>query len=439
MFKKTLFFFCINFFIWKSAWAISLIRDAQTENFIEDLIRPILVAANLEGQVKLYIVNDPSINAFVAGGKNIFINTGTITYGNSPLGLIGVLAHETGHITGGHLARMSLDLKQVNQQMALGYLLGIATALIGNADAGQALILGSSHAAERQFYSFSTKHEEAADEAALKFLDEAGVSAKGLLEFFKNIKANERIYFDTINPYTRTHPLTSARISRISEHLNNSEYSEVFLSPELNKQYQLIKTKLLAFLEPAEEVLRNYDTETENGKLAHIIANHRLGNSKVALKIFETLKNKADPYMQALKGQIFYESGQANEAVAVLGQVIKKLPDEALIKVQYGAAVVSSKNAKLYRQGINQLKFALITETDNVQAWNFLGQLYNRNQQEGLSFLALAEAEYIRTNYPLAIKYAERAKKILEKKGDIVNLSRAKQIIKNAKEEVKSN
>jgi len=430
LFLTTLAIFTL--FSARPALSLSLIRDAQTESYLKKISKPIFVAAGLDNQIDLYIVNEDSINAFVAGGKNIFINTGTITYADSPLGLIGILAHETGHITGSHLARMSIDLQKINTQMALGYILGIATAVAGRADAGQAVLLGSSHIGERQFYSFSTKHEEAADEAALKFLDEAQISAQGLLDFFKEIKSNEKLYSDSINPYTRTHPLTSNRILRISEHLESSPYAKANLNEEWLSEFLLIKVKIEAFLKDPSTILDLYDTDTELGKLAVLIAKHRLGMSDDALRIFATLKNNNTPYMQELKGQIEYESGRASAAVKTLTEVEKKLPDIALIKIELAAAIISAQNPELYDSAIDKLNTALIAERENVMGWRFLSKLYNETGNIGLSMLALAESEFFSGNYGAAIKYADRAKDELDGSGNDEALLRADDIIKTA-------
>ncbi|MBT5828398.1 MAG: M48 family metalloprotease [Alphaproteobacteria bacterium] len=414
--------------------ALSLIRDAQTEQYLHKISQPIFTAANLDRQIKIHIINDRSINAFVAGGKNIFINTGTITYSNSPLGLIGIIAHETGHITGSHLARMSLDLQKINTQMALGYIIGIATAVAGRADAGQALIMGSSHIGERQFYSHSTKHEEAADEAALKLLDASKISAQGLLEFFGEIKSNEKLYTDQINPYTRTHPLTNDRMNRIQEHLNSSPYTNVLLAENLLNEFTIIKTKLEAFLEDPLVVIENYSSDTEHGKLALVIANHRLGKSKKSLDIFKTIQNKDSAFMQELKGQIQYESGMSVAAVKTLLEVEKQLPDISLVKIELAAAIISAKKIELYKMAIAKLNQALITETDNVTGWRYLARLYHLTQNQGLSLLSLAEAEFFAANYDLALKYANSAKKILKKENQQGSIIRAEDIIKFSKE-----
>ncbi|MFZ8865196.1 MAG: M48 family metalloprotease [Rickettsiales bacterium] len=435
MFKKILFFTIIIFCHISNLHAINLIRDAQTEAYLEKISSPIFKAANLDKQIKLYIVNDENINAFVAGGKNIFLNTGTIIKANSPLSLIGIIAHETGHITGSHLARMSIDLKKINAQMALGYIIGMATLASGQVDAGQAVILGSSQIAERQYYKHSIKHEEAADEAALKLLDQGQFSAKGLLNFFEQLKTTEKLNTEQLNPYTRTHPLTLDRINRIAKHLETSPYSKKPSTVADLAEFNLIKTKLKAFLEDPLTIIKEADITTENGKLAIIIAKHRLGRSLEALELFSYLAAKNNPYMQELKGQIEYESGIATAAVKTLLAVEEQLPESALIKIELAAAIISAQKQDLYNYAIAKLNQALIIEKENVSGWRNISRLYNLTAQTGLSLLALAEAEFFAANYLLAIKYATNAKKILTKSNNSASILRAEDIIKFSKEQ----
>lgn len=416
---------------------ISLIRDAQTESFLHKISAPIFKAANLQDQINIYIINDPSINAFVAGGKNIFINSGTISFSGDPLGLIGIIAHETGHITGSHLARMSIDIGKIKKQLALGYILGITTAIIGNPDAGQALILGSSHVGERKFFSYSTKHEEAADEAALKFLDTAQISSKGLLEFFKEIRGAEKIYFDKINPYTRTHPLTKNRIERIFLHTSQStSYKD--LSDDIQQEYNIIKGKLTGFLEDPEQILENYDDSNNIGIIALSIAKHRLGMSRDAIKELNKLTTYFNnPYILELKGQIYYESGEARKAFNIFTKLDKLLPDQPLIKIEYASVILSLNNKKFFPLAIEQLNTALLTEQDNIHAWKILAELYSKTDNLGLMNLSLAEVNLLLEKYKLAIQYAKKAKQILEEENNLKNITRVSDIIIFAKDNLK--
>ena len=407
----------------------SLIRDTQTENYLYKISQPIFKAANLSEQVKIYIINDNNINAFVAGGKNIFINTGTITYSDNPLGLIGIIAHETGHITGSHLARMSVELKNIKKQLALGYILGIATLISGQAEAGQALIMGSNHVGQRQFFSYSTKHEEAADEAALNYLDKAQINSLGLLKFFQEIKSNEKIYFDQINPYTRTHPLTKNRIKRIKNHNINSKYKNNYLNDELIDEYLIIKGKLIGFLQPANIVIENHQKDTDMDKVARAIAHHRLGKTALAIEILNTTSINKNPYIIELKGQFYYESNNLSKALKIFTYIDNILPNEPLIEIQLAATILNIDKQKLFPFAIRKLRSALLKDKSNIQGWQILANLYYKTNQIALQNIALAEIQLLIQEYDKAIKYANKAKEsksknIIIKAQDIINYAK---------------
>jgi len=420
----------------KQSFAISLIRDSQTENFLKNISTPIFKAANLNSDIKIHIINDNSINAFVTNGNNIFINTGTITYSDNPLGLIGVIAHETGHITGNHIAKINIDMQEINKKMALGYILGLATAIGGNIEAGQAIMLGNNHIAERNLFKYSVKHEESADETALILLDKCQISSVGLLNFFKKIRNQEKIYSETINPFTRTHPLSSNRISRIEKHIKESPFSTKKLNAQIYSEYQIIKAKLEAFLGNPEEILEKYNQDTEQALIARIIAHHRLGESNKSLKLFEKT-NKNNPYIKELKGQILYESGQAKESMKIFLNLTKKLPNDPLLKIELAGAVISAKSQENYQRAIDELNKSILLEQENVMAWEFLAKLYHHTNNKLMSFYALAESSFHKNNYDLSIKYANKAKELLKNDSNPNLLLKIEELIKVNNKKIK--
>ena len=418
---------------------MSMIRDAQIENYLYKISDPIFSAANLKDQVKFYIIHDNNINAFVAGGKNIFINSGIISFSDSPLGLIGVIAHETGHIKGGHLARMSVDVNQIQKQLSLGYILGIATAILGSPDAGQAIILGSSHAGQRQFFSHSIKHEEAADEIALKLLDKSKINPVGLVDFFKEIRDMEKIYFDQIDPYTRTHPLTKDRINRIALHAEEYADTYVGLTPDLLSEFNIIKGKLIGFLEDPEKTLQNHKSKSNLDIMARAVAYHRLGKSDIAIEMLGQLKGyKDNPYILELIGQIYYESGQSKYAFNIFKKLDKILPDEPLIKIQYASVILALNDPRYFSLAIKKVNIALFNEKENLQAWRVLAELYSKLDNKGMMYLAIAETELISQNYAAALAAAHKAKEILKANEDIEALLRIKDVIMFAEKKQKN-
>ncbi len=436
--KKIQFFLLISLLLFSAtpSYALNIIRDLQTENFLNKVFKPVFKAANLENQIDIYIIRDGGINAFVAGGKNIFINTGTILQSSDPLGLIGVVAHETGHIAGGHLARQSADIERIKKQTALGLLLGVATASFGNVDAGYAVILGSSHIAQRSFFSFAKKHEDSADEAALRYLDKAQLSSQGLYDFFSYIKENEKLYYDEINPYTRTHPLTKFRLSRINSHLKTSPYTKSSLDDKTIKEWRIIQAKLDAYLNSPKDILKKYKfLHKDSHLIANIIANYKLGKIKKSLSLFKKVKGKNNPYILELKAQILYENGNFLQAKRILLKLDKQFINEILITVQLAQLVLNSKDQKYYQTMIEKLNLTIHkTKQPYIISWNLLAELYSKTGNKFLSFLSLAEAKYYLGDYQKAIFYAKKAKKI--GKGDKKKLYRINDIIKSSKKKI---
>jgi predicted Zn-dependent protease len=436
MHKRLLLVIILFFSSTQFVSAFSLIRDTETESLMADLTSPIFYAANLDPKsIDIYIVNDNSINAFVAGGQNLFVNTGIITLNDDPNGLIGVIAHETGHITGGHLARMGEDIEFVQKGLALSYILGIAAAISGSVDAGQAIILGGSHAAERSFYGYTRQHEESADAAAMRYLTTTKTSGEGLLDFFQLINSKERELYDNIDPYTRTHPLTRERIGLLKDYIKKSPYSQAKTDTVIKKRFKRVAVKLEAFLGDYEDILAKYRGDNDMDIYARAIAYHRQGHvGKALIEINKLLAEQPkDPYLIELKGQIYYEGGKPQAAVKYYKKANELLDGAALVKVQLAAAMLSTKDQHYNRQAIKLLKEALIIEKTNGFAFRQLAIAYGNLGQIALSNLAIAEQAMLEENYVQAIRFAKLAQKELkETSPDSPELLRTVDIIKYA-------
>jgi predicted Zn-dependent protease len=231
---------------------VGYIRDAEIESTLRTFYTPILIAAGLEpSAVHIYIVNDPALNSFVAGGQNIFINTGTIMHSETPNQLIGIVAHETGHIAGGHLIRSEEAMRNATIKAIIAMVLGAGAAAVGhNAGAVGGTMMAAEGVGLRSFLSFSVAQEANADQAGLTFLDKTHQSARGLLEFFQILEGQEVLTGAHQSPYLRTHPLTSQRIDYVRQHVEKSPYSHVTDSAAWVELHKRMKAKLIAFLYP---------------------------------------------------------------------------------------------------------------------------------------------------------------------------------------------
>ena len=231
------------------AQTISLIRDAEIEETLRQISGPILDAAGLgRNSVRMYIVNDPQLNAFVAGGSNLFLNTGLLMRTENVGQVAGVIAHEVGHIAGGHLSRVAGAQRRAAAEMILATVLGAAAAVAGAPGLGTAIITGGQSYAQNNLMRFSRSQEQAADQAAVSYLDRAAISSAGLAEFFKTLENQNVLAVSRTNPYLQTHPLTRDRIRFVENHVAGEGGRFSDLPPGWPLAHGRMVVKLQAFL-----------------------------------------------------------------------------------------------------------------------------------------------------------------------------------------------
>ncbi|MFT6077377.1 MAG: putative Zn-dependent protease [Rickettsiales bacterium] len=406
---------------------ISLIRDAEIEDFLRDLTNPILKAANLNPkEIQIYIVNDSSLNAFVAGGQNIFLNTGLITKYFDPNVLIGVIAHETGHISSGHLARSDEDMQNASTAMIISYIAGIAAAATASPDAGMALIMGGSHIAQRTALKFTRTQEEAADALAIKYLSSSNNTADGLLKILETFKIDEKAYKNQIDEYAITHPISKRRISFIKSNLKKFDrQTNLARNADLKNRLARIIAKLNAFIDAPNRTLRTYNGISENDRYARSIAYYKKGNIKIAIRILDNLilDNPQDGYLFDLKGQILSESGNLKNAIIAYNQAIKLHPHNNLARIALATSIIDldSKDSKLINFAIKNLNIALKTEEYDSNIYKKLAKAHNQNNDLGQSYLALAQMSLIENDEDKIKKYVKLAKDNLDR-NDKTNL-----------------
>ena len=388
----------------------SLIRDAEIENTIRIYATPVFRAAGLEpNSVNIYIVNDNSLNAFVAGGQNLFINTGLLMRSNSPSQVIGVIAHETGHIAGGHLSRINNALSASSIPSILSYILGgAATLATGRGDIGAAIVAGGASIGMRNFLSYSRGEEASADHAALKFLDATKQSAQGFLEFMEVLEDQELLSTESQDPYVQSHPMSRDRVTTIKHHVEISSFSDTKLPPEYVEMHARMKAKLYAFISPPGQTLRVYkpsDNRLE-ARYARSIAYYRKADLTKSLPLLDQLiaEQPTDPYFIELKGQILFENGQVIESLPYYEKASQRLPSSAVIRKELAHAQLESGRPDLIKPAIQNLRVALSKEPKSSGSWRQLAIAYGRIGKKGQSSLALAE-EGLLTNKPEIAKY----------------------------------
>lgn len=399
----------------RPAAAQSILRDTETETFFEDMTRPLAVAAGLDPRsVKVVLVGDPEINAFVMQGQTVYIHSGLIRAADNVQQVQGVVAHELGHITGGHAVRFSEGISQATGITIMSMLLGAAAVAAGAPDAGMAIIAGGQQAAMGKFLAFSRTQESSADQAGASFLRKAGISGKGSLDFFKKLQNQEyRLAIPQTDSYDRTHPLTSERIAALEALYKSSPSWNTPPDPVLDARFQRIKGKLTGFVEDPKRVVQIYP-ETDNSIAAHYArayAWHRSAYPDKAVQEVDALiaKDAHDPYFLELKGQILLESGKPKDAIAPLREAVQRSGSKPMIAAILGHALIATEDPAYFAEAKRILKVSVQRDEDNPFAWYQLGLVYDREGDQPRAALATAERYSLQGNYGPALGNAEMA------------------------------
>jgi predicted Zn-dependent protease len=425
--------------IGRHAAAESFIRDTEIEADIRTMVTPIWKAAGLEpSALHVYLIDDKQLNSFVAGGQNEFINTGLIMRSETPNQLLGVLAHETGHISGGHLTRAQQAMRNASIEGIIAMVLGAAAAVAGR---NSAALLGAEGVAQRAFMQYSVTQEASADQAALNFLDRAGMSSRGLLQFFQILQGEELLAGARQDPYLRTHPLTAQRIEYVRNHVERSRYSNVPDSAENIERLKRIKVKLGAFTSPPSSTLTAYPEKDQSvlARYARAIAYYRIPKLDKALPIIDGLIRDypKDPYFRELKGQMLFENGRIAEAVQPYEEAVRLAPGAPLLRISLAQVYIESNDPKMDKRAIAHLNDALRSEDKDTNGWHLLATAYGRDNQMGMAALALAEEGLSAGKKKDAVQQAARAKGLLLKNSAAYN--RAEEIQREAEKIENSN
>ena len=404
-----------------SAQSLSVLRDSEIETILRAWADPLLESADLDPDaVSIRLVNDMRLNAFVAGGQNIFLNSGLLMATEGPLQVIGVVAHEIGHISGGHLARSDEASRQAQTVALLHTILGIGAAAVGavtgsssSGEAAGALISGGGAVGLRHFLAFSRTQETAADQAALKLLEANQISAKGLLKFLQKFANQDLLSPDRQDPYLRTHPLTRGRISFVENHIAVSEVSNNQISELLLNQHARIRAKLVGFLRPIEKTLQLYPPEDKSvaARYARAIGYYRDSEIELALHELEKLlvEEPENPYFHELRGQILFESGQLRQAWPSYEIANELLPEDSLLMCALARLEIEIGDQELVRKAIGSLEKVVIYEPTNNVGWWLLSIGYGRVGRMADSSLASAEQAILEGRPEDALLYAARA------------------------------
>lgn len=402
------------------ARATGFIRDAEIEKLISDYAKPLMMAAGLQpDRVGIALVNDRNMNAFVANGQNMYIHTGLILEAEEPNMVIGVLAHEIGHITGGHLARGGEAMSKAQGPALIATILGLGSILAGAGDVGMALITGGQQFAVRSFLTYSRGQEAAADITALQLLEATGQSPRGIIDMMDTLANQEILNEVHQDPYIRSHPMSRDRVNAYIQGAKDSDYLDARDSEELIKRHNLAKAKIYGFLDSPTTTLRRYrNDDSRPARYARAIAHYRQGQRQSAIGLVDGLLKETpdNPYLYELKGQIYYETGAAAQGIAPYEKAVNLLPNEPLLRIglatcQLGVGATGGvENQAINEKAIGNLRHALRDDPTNTTAFFQLSKGFGQLGKTALAQWALAEY-YAGIGHPEAARHAKRALK----------------------------
>ena len=403
-----------------SAFSQSLLRDTEIEETMIDYTKPILLAAGLSpSSVDLYLVNDPSLNAFVTRGQNIFLHSGIILQSDTPNQLKGVIAHEAGHIAGGHIVRSDYGNRSAYGAMLIAAGIGIAAILAGEAEAGAMVLGGSQQFGQLEALAYSRTNESAADQYAAQYMEATKQSGQGLIDFFDRFRAQEVLSNARRYPYFRGHPLSSDRIDALREVVDESEYTDVKDTEEEQYRLEMAKAKLRGFLEDPQVVFSKYppSDQSQPARYARSVAHFKAADLKNALKEIDSLisENNKNPYFYELKAQILYESGQGQASLKPARKALELKPNAPLLKLALAQSLLEEDDNSSIFEAIELLKSALNTERENSYAWYTLSRAYGEVGMKAEAKYATAEQAYATGDLARASSFAKRAQTDLDR------------------------
>lgn len=401
----------------QAAAAQSILRDAETEAMLNDMSRPLILAAGLSPRnVKVVLINDPSINAFVAGGQIVYIHSGLLTRADNALEVQGVIAHELGHVADGHIPLQDAGLRPAIGITILSMVLGIAAAAAGAGDVAAGIMAAGQQAALGKYLAFSRVQEATADASGMRYLDTAGVSGAGLLSFFKKLQ-NEMYRAGytraDIDPFMQSHPLSGQRVQTLQADVERSKFYRKPSDPDLDERLRRVQAKLFGYVSNPRTTLNVYPlTDTSiYARYARAYAFHKAGEpDKAAVETDALLKARPnDPYFEEVRGQILLEGGRPVDALVPLRKATEATRYSPLVATTFGHALIATEDPTNLDEAEKVLRQAVARDDENPFAWYQLGTVYERKGDEARVALAMAETAAMQGQSQRAAMSARRA------------------------------
>lgn len=420
----------------KPAHAQTIIRDTEIEAYLSEWFAPIFKANNMQpSQVKIILVQSNDVNAFVAGGSNIFFYTGLIEKTENPGELIGVMAHELGHVSGGHLVRGRAAMESASYEALLGAIVGVGAAVAsGDAGAVAAGSIAGSSMAQRRFLAKTRTFESSADQAAITSMNKAGMNPTGLATFLEKLEGQELLATSQQSEYVRSHPLTRNRVASVEAAIQKSDNLENKFPAHWYDQHARMKAKLMGYINP-EQVTWNYDVTDKSipALYARAVADYRQNNIEAALSGVDSLiaREPSNPYFHELKGQMLVDFGRVPQSIEPYKKAISLMPESGLMRIAYGQAIIESSGERpvQLKAAIETLKRAARDEPRSTRVHRLLATAYGRLGDDAMARLHLAEEALLQGKGPYAKQQADMALKELNSETDSAAYLRAKDII----------
>jgi len=399
--------------------AQTLIRDAEIERSLNEIAQPILNAAGLSpDNVKIMVINDSTLNAFIIDGRHIFIHSGLMAKMERPEMLQAVIAHEAAHIANGHVVRRAMNARNARSASGLGLLLSGIFAVTGNLQAAGGLAVGSSGTAQRLFFAHTRDEENAADQAAVQYMARAGTDPSAMADVLEIFRGQEVLAPGRQDPYVRTHPLTRDRLRRVREYAATyGGEKRKAASSDSDYWFARARGKLEAFLgDPARVVRQLRDARADSLTLMQrAVAYHRLPDRKKAAANADALvrARPEDPYVHELKGQILYEARRFESAGQAYARAVELAPQEPLILAGYGRALLALDTRDGNRRGLKVLERSRSQDPVQPRMLRDLAVAYARLGDKGMASLATAERYALVGRLGDAVVHAERASDFL--------------------------
>ncbi|MFN3523050.1 MAG: M48 family metalloprotease [Phenylobacterium sp.] len=397
---------------------MSLIRDTEIEAILRKDSEPLFAAAGVESKnIEILLIGSKDLNAFAAPGT-MGVYTGLILETENPNQLQGVIAHEVGHLAGGHSARSGEMGRAGMVPFLLTMGLGVLAAVAGSGEAAAGLMGSANYFGTIGALGYSREQESRADQAGAANLERAGLSGRGLVEFFDNFRYQEVFQEARRYAYFRSHPLSSDRIEALRAKVETLPHYDAVDPPEAITEHEIMKAKLEGFINPQKAMVDYAETDTSYpARYARAIAYYQLKEPEKALKKIDELlaEQPENPYLWELKGQILFEYGRAAEAEAPQRKSVELMPEAPLLRINLGQTLIALDDKAKTEEGVAELRKALTQEDDNAVAWRLLATAYDKLGEDGRARLATAEYNFAIGDSRQARVFAMRARELLER------------------------